>query len=282
MVKSIILSSCLVVSVCSADMAFGQTEVKSNVRYGSVLELGFSDADYKLVYGETQPDLQYGLLWLPQKTAASGKAPLVIFVHGGCWLNEYDIRHSFPLSAALARAGYGVWSLEYRRTGDAGGGWPGSFEDIKQGIAYTSRLKDYPLDLDHMVIAGHSAGGHLALLAGSGLRDIGGIIGLAAITDIVEYSRGENSCQTAAPKFMGGTFEEKPAAYHAANPAEQSLHSNTVLLHGDIDPIVPVDQANVPGATATVVEGAGHFDWIHPGTGSYQVLLSTLEGMFQK
>jgi acetyl esterase/lipase len=255
---------------------------KSNVSYPNVLELGFTAADAKLVYGNSDPGLQYGLLWLPQNLAATDKAPLVILIHGGCWLNEFDIRHSFPLSAALAQAGYGVWSLEYRRSGDKGGGWPGSLEDIRRGIAFTSQLKDYPLDLDRVVIAGHSAGGHLALLAGTELPDINAIIGLAAITDIIEYSRGDSSCQRATSAFMDGKYADRPAAYHAANPADKSLHRHSILLHGDIDAIVPIEQAQLTTAIPVVVAGAGHFDWIHPGTKAYQRLISELEELFRQ
>jgi acetyl esterase/lipase len=182
----------------------------------------------------------------------------------------------------LAAAGYGVWSLEYRRSGDTGGGWPGSYDDVKQGIEYTSSLTNYPLDLEHVILMGHSAGGHLALLAATEYQNIDAVIGLAAITNIVDYSRGENSCQTATIDFMGGAYEAKPTAYEAANPISKTLHLNSILLHGNIDPIVPLEQAHATGATAVVVEGTGHFDWIHPGSEAYQVLLSTLENVFGK
>jgi acetyl esterase/lipase len=256
--------------------------MKSNVSYKSVTELGFVGADKKLVYGDDNPELQYGLLWLPPNLSATEKAPLIVFIHGGCWLNQYDIQHSFPLSSALAEAGYAVWSLEYRRTGDTGGGWPGSFDDIRQGLAFTSSLKDHPVDLDHMIIMGHSAGGHLALLAASEFPQAGAVIGLAAITDIVEYSRGANDCQTAALPFMGGSYEDRPTAYLAANPASRSLHENTILLQGDMDSIVPFAQSQLPGASATVFAGAGHFDWLHPDSGAYQVLLSSLDQLLTK
>lgn len=259
----------------------GGALMKSNVSYKSVTELGFTKANKKLVYGEENPELQYGLLWLPKKPAANGKAPLIVLIHGGCWLNAFDIRHSFPLGSALAQAGYAVWSLEYRRTGDEGGGWPGSYEDIKRGLAFTQMLSDYPVDLDRMVIMGHSAGGHLALLAAAGNEHISGVIGLAAITDIIEYSRGSNSCQTATIDFMGGIYEAFPSAYQAANPTSRPVHEKTLLLQGDIDTIVPFEQSELPGATPFVLEGAGHFDWVHPGTEAYQLLLSTLEDLYK-
>jgi acetyl esterase/lipase len=267
---------------CSCNGAFGSTEVNSNVSYKNVTELGFIGANKKLAYGDAYPDLQYGLLWLPDDLGVEDRVPLVVLIHGGCWQNEFDVQHSFPLSTALAQAGYGVWSLEYRRTGDIGGGWPGSFEDIRQGVAFISRLEDFPLDLDRVVIVGHSAGGHLALLAGSEFQDVNAVIGLAAITDIVKYSKGKNSCQTATIGFMRGNYEANPAAYHAANPVDKSLHDHTILLHGDVDNIVPPAQAQVSGVKTTMVEGAGHFDWIHPGTPAYQLLLSTLKDLFSR
>jgi acetyl esterase/lipase len=281
--RSISSSLCmlLLLIVCPGSAQTSEVSVESNVSYKSVTELGFAKADHKLVYGDANPGLQYGLLWLPENPAASEKAPLIVFIHGGCWLNAYDIKHSYPLTSALAQSGYAVWSLEYRRTGDPGGAWPGSFDDIRQGLAYTSRLADYPLDLQRIVVMGHSAGGHLALLAASENQDIHGVIGLAAISDIIEYSRGTNSCQTAALEFMDGPFEARPAAYQAANPADRPVHKKTVLLQGDADNIVPLDQSQLAGASTTVYEGAGHFDWVHPGTGAYQLLLSTLEDIYQ-
>ena len=259
----------------------GENNLKSNVSYKSVTELGFTTANEKLVYGDENRELQFGLLWLPEYLASGETVPLVVLIHGGCWLNVFDIQHSYPLSSALAKAGYGVWSLEYRRTGDKGGGWPGSFEDVKRGLAYIPRLKDYPLDLDKVVIIGHSAGGHLALLSAAENQHVDAIIGLAAITDIVEYSRGSNSCQTATIEFMDGAYEVNPLAYQAANPTGKSTHKNTILLQGDIDSIVPQEQSQLPGATAVVLEGAGHFDWVHPQTGAFKLLLSTLEDLFQ-
>ena len=272
----------LVLFASAGSGASGEATMKSNVSYKSVTGLDFVEADIKLVYGDTNPGLQYGLLWLSKKPASNEYPPLVVLVHGGCWLNAYDIQHTFPISSALADAGYAVWSLEYRRTGDQGGAWPGSFDDIRQGLAFISALKDYPVDLDRVVLMGHSAGGHLALLAALENHNIDAVIGLAAISNIVGYSRGENSCQTATIDFMGGVYEKNQAAYDAANPLGKPVNDQTVLLQGDIDTIVPLEQSQLPGATAVIFEGAGHFDWIHPETGAYQLLLSTLDGLFKE
>ncbi|MBT8072835.1 MAG: alpha/beta hydrolase [Xanthomonadales bacterium] len=271
--------SCLCINLFAyaSEVPVNYPAVESNVSYKQVTALGFRPADARLVYANDNPELQYGLLWLPAVPQHGEKAPLVVLIHGGCWLNVFDIQHTLPMSTALAQAGYAVWSLEYRRTGDPGGGWPGTFEDIKAGLAYLPKLGEYPLDLERIAIAGHSAGGHLALLAGNGSANAQAVIGLAAITDIIEYSKGGNSCQTAAPPFMGGTYAQKPEAYAAANPAGKPIHPNTLLLQGDLDNIVPLHQSSLLGITPRVQEGTGHFDWVHPGTAAFQRLLATLD-----
>jgi acetyl esterase/lipase len=284
MLKYALLSTCLVMSLCltTAPRVYGNENVINNVGYSDVTGLDYFRADDKLVYGDDDSSLQYGLLWIPRELAAPARAPLIILIHGGCWLNAYDIQHSFPLASALAGEGYAVWSVEYRRTGDTGGGWPGSFEDVVQAVQYIHSLERFPVDFDHTVIVGHSAGGHLALLAGARHPHVKAVVGLAAITDVVSYSRGENSCQKATVDFLGGDYESRPAAYREANPAGQALHANNILLHGDADTIVPLQQAELPGASSRRLGGAGHFDWIHPGTRAYQLLLSTVEEVLQK
>ena len=64
----------------------GDVLVKGNVSYKSVTELGFNKANEKLVYGDENPELQYGLLWLPKNTAPDENVPLIVLIHGGCWL----------------------------------------------------------------------------------------------------------------------------------------------------------------------------------------------------
>ncbi len=99
-----------------------------------------------------------------------GPFPLLFVVHGGFWQSRYDLSHIGHLCAALTSKGMITCSIEYRRIGNLGGGWPGTFQDISLATRNIVQTTSSDLRFDHArtAILGHSAGGHLALwLAGS-------------------------------------------------------------------------------------------------------------------
>ena len=118
-------------------------------------------ADRRLQYGEDP--FQFGDLRLP---SGPGPHPVVVFIHGGYYRARYDLTHAGFLCVAFALAGFASWSLEYRRLGNPGGGWPGTFQDVLRGLDHVGTIAEqYSLDPDRTVVVGHSAGGHLALWA---------------------------------------------------------------------------------------------------------------------
>lgn len=251
--------------------------VDENVAYSNVAALSFRPADEQISYG---PDpLQYALLWRTTQHENRADSPLVILIHGGCWLSAYDIQHTYSLSTGLAQAGFNVWSLEYRRSGDLGGGWPSTYDDIKAGILASASYNSGEFDLSQSVLVGHSAGGHLALLAGGAIQQLKGVIGLAAITDIEEYAQGSNSCQQVTKNFMLGMPADKPNEYQMANPSKQPLHVNTLILQGDKDNIVPAFKLDQLDRKIIMLKGVGHFDWIHPGSTAFKTLTQQLNGL---
>ena len=129
-----------------------------------------------------------------------------------------------------------------------------------------------------MAVVGHSAGGHLALLASTSGRlliDPKVTVGLAPIVDVATYAAGSNSCQQATPQFMGGSPDELPEAYLAATPNfDAGLANRVIALHGDLDQIVPLSQS--AAMPRQIIEGAGHFDFVHPHTPAFQALLRVL------
>ncbi|WP_404400083.1 alpha/beta hydrolase [Idiomarina seosinensis] len=205
--------------------------------------------------------------------------PALFFIHGGCWLSEYDVQHSYPLSAALNRQGYTLYSAEYRRSGESGGGWPKTFTDVRNAFRHFIRQHQANSEAP-VIVVGHSAGGHLALLLAADEEfkaDIDAVVGLAAITDIKVYAGGQNSCEKVTQDFMGATPEAAPELYTAANPAEQNNHPNITLLQGAADNIVSPDYASaISPARVRLIDAAGHFDLIHPKSDAFSELLSIL------
>jgi len=204
----------------------------------------------------------------------------VILVHGGCWMSEYDLKHVRPAASALQTQGFNVYSLEYRRTGASGGGWPTSMHDIEAAVDFLA--SNGHIDAQNSVIAGHSAGGHLALLlAQRQPQVVAGVIGLAPITDIALYALGESGCQRAAVSFMQTTPDQNRQEYRLANPKHFPLHPSTWLLFGSKDSIVGADQqqtfADAASAQQIVVDGAGHFDFIHLDSQAWSTFINTLK-----
>jgi acetyl esterase/lipase len=257
--------------------------IDNNVAYSMVETLPFTAADETISYGADS--MQYALLWRAKKVNKvksienNLQYPLVILIHGGCWLSEYDIQHTYALSTELAQEGFNVWSLEYRRTGDIGGGWPSTYDDIKTGILASASYNSGEFDLANSVLVGHSAGGHLALLAGGEINQLKAVFGLAAITDVEEYAAGTNDCQKVTQNFMQGMPLDKTTEYHMANPSKQLLHIDTVILQGDKDDVVPAFNLDKLERKVIILDGAGHFDWIHPGSVAFNTLTQHLNGL---
>jgi acetyl esterase/lipase len=247
--------------------------------------------DQRISYGADP--LQFGDLRLP---SGPGPHPVAVLIHGGCWRSQFDLEYVASASAALARAGVATWTIEYRRIGDAGGGWPGTFRDVALATDHLRTLAErYPIDLRRVALVGHSAGGHLALwlAAREGVPQespisspdplpVRGVVSLAGITDLRAFGAGSGGCNAAVAPLLGGGPAEVPARYAEASPVELLPRGGaTRLVHGALDPIVPVAQsldfrerarASGHDAEVWVVEGAGHFDLVAPGTAAWTVV----------
>src|SRR5258708_5269307 len=157
----------------------------------------FPKADHRVSYGKDP--LQFADLRVP---SGKGPFPVVMVIHGGCWLAEYDLAYIGRLSAALTEKGIATWTVEYRRVGNPGGGAPGTFEDIASAAAHLRVLaKEYPLDLKRVVAVGHSAGGHLALWLASSFP-LRGVVSLAGVTDL-RVAAEQHVCGDAVPRLLG-------------------------------------------------------------------------------
>lgn len=234
----------------------------------------------RITYGKGPQ--QFGELRVPK---GDGPYPVVVVIHGGCWQNAFDYVYMTRLAGWLTEHGVATWTIEYRRLGDDGGGWPGTFLDVATAA---DALRDFAarsrLDLKRVYATGHSAGGQLALwlasratLAASSelyRKDpiaIRGVLGLAAITDLAKYRIGPpNSCHSSVEPLLGGGPDKAPARYAETSPAQRlPLAVPQIFIQGEKDPIVEaasvreyVEAANKSGDRAMIFElpGAGHFE----------------------
>jgi acetyl esterase/lipase len=290
MTLTLLLAVSLVAGCRHADVP-GPTHM---TEFAALLAMPVSPADVRESYGSSP--LAYGELRMP---AGPGPFPLVVLVHGGCWRSAFDLPHDVPAATALTRAGLATWLIEYRRVGDTGGGWPGTFDDVEQAVAHVARLAErYPIDRSRIVLAGHSAGGQLALhvanrrahapgVAAAESLTIRTVVSLAGITDLRGYS-SPSGCGSAVVPLVGGAATDVPQRYAATSPIEQGRIGIPLrLVHGGSDAIVPVaaarafaEAARARGdeVTLSVVPDAGHFDLVDPTSAAWRVVLQAIRG----
>jgi acetyl esterase/lipase len=237
-------------------------------------------ADARLSYGPAP--VQFLDLFLP---SGQGPFPVAFNIHGGFWRAKYDLAHAGHLCAGLARAGFAAFNLEYRRVGDPGGGWPGSFEDVRNGFRHLGAVAEkYQLRLSSCIALGHSAGGQLALALASYERSLRGVLSLAGVTDL-HKAYALHLSHDAAAEFLGGTPEQVPDHYREASPLRLSIPGvKQTLFHGQDDDTVPVAfsreyvAAKKPrGEKVELVEleKTGHYEWIDPETPQGQRVMGT-------
>lgn len=235
-------------------------------------------------YGAS-PD-QEGDLHLP----AARRPPVVCLLHGGFWRMPWARDQMNAMAVSLAAAGLAVWNLEYRRLGVPGAGWPGTMEDVAAGIEHLARLAGDGVDLDlaRVIVAGHSAGGHLALWAGGCGRLQGrvhGAVGLAPIADLIR-AHDERVGGNVVAELSGGSPEQYPERYQAASPKEMlPLGVRQLIIHGTMDDTVPIahsrryaQAAVAAGDSCELIElpGTGHMEFLDPASEAFAAFVGRL------
>lgn len=267
-------------------------------------ELAATRPDHKIAYGKEAS--QYGELWLPPATT-KGPLPVVVLIHGGCWLAELPGPELVAfLADDLRKRGVAVWSVTYRRVGHSGGGYPGTFNDIANAVAHLREIETkYHLDLTRTVVTGHSAGGHLALWvaaqkkipADSPLKrepsvKFKAVVGIAAIPDL-EYFEGvgAQACgDTTVAQLVDKAKRKSPVAdlgaFRDTSPSELlPLGVTQILMQGALDSlVVPANgmryqaRAKQKGESVELItlENAGHFELIAPWTPAGKLVVGNI------
>ena len=243
---------------------------------------------------------QVAELFLPK--AKPSPYPVVVLLHGGCFLKQYEgFQQTSALAADLAGRGYAVWNVEYRKLGEAGAGYPGTFQDVATAVdRLRTEAPKYDLDLSRVVALGHSAGGHLALWAASRGRipaasplhvaeplKIGAVISLAGIGDrkgqgkIFAIPCGDDTID----RLVDAAHRKQP--FSDTSPAELlPSGARVVMVHGVLDPVMPpysgrdyvarLRKAGDVGELVTI-PNAAHFDPVIATTSAWKEVTAILE-----
>ena len=253
-------------------------------------------ADARIAYG--QSPAQVVDLFLPK---GAGPHPVVVLIHGGCYLAEYQgLAQTSGIAADLARRGFAVWNVEYRKLGEAGAGYPGTFLDVADAVdRIRGEAPRYHLDTRRVVALGHSAGGHLALWAAARGRlpkssplwradplPIRAVVSLGGIGDL----KGQGGVFAGAcgaepiPSIIGEATRDAP--YADTSPAELlPIGVRVVMISGAFDHVMPpftgrafVEKLRKAGDGAEVIAipDAGHFDVVMPQTAAWKLVAGTV------
>ncbi|MFJ9540862.1 alpha/beta hydrolase family protein [Streptomyces sp. NPDC101225] len=262
------------------------------------------DPDSTAAYGD-HPDQLIDFYAPRVEAVPGGLAPLVAVLHGGAWRAAYDRRHISPFADFLARRGFAVASVEYRRgsaipaqggSGPVAGRWPETFDDVAAALrALPGLVREHLVQADprRTVITGHSAGGHLALWAAArhllpgdapwrieGPAPLRGVVALAPIADF-EVADKLDVCSGATRQLLGGDERFAERRPYADPSLLLPTGIATALVQGRDDLTVPQAVAESYAEAAakagevvglTLLEEVGHFPLIDPAADACAVV----------
>jgi len=206
--------------------------------------------------------------------------PAIIYIHGGAWMHG---DRTINRNACLAERGFFTISIDYRLSGQAI--FPAQIEDVKAAIRWLrDRAAYYQIDPQRIGIWGHSAGAHLAALAGTsghlttladpetsdrGASNVQAVATLACPTDFLQMGGWHDDADSPEAQLVGGPIHERIEMVRMANPISYVRPGAPpfLLIHGDQDDIVPIGQSELLSQalqaagnqiTFIPIAGAGH------------------------
>jgi acetyl esterase/lipase len=251
-----------------------ETAVGMTTSSDDILSLTPPRADLRLRYGGDAN--QFLDLRVPK---GKGRHALAVVIHGGYWRAKYDLLYAGHLCAALTAKGIATTNLEYRRVGNAGGGWPGTFADVRAAYQFLlQNARAHEFDERRVVVIGHSAGSQLGLCLAAREPGVKAVISLAGVVDL-QRAYALHLSNDAVVEFLGGTPAEVADHYREADPTRLAIAARQWLVHGSEDDVVPpvfsrdyvgAKQKMKEDARLVEIAGAGHFDVVDPRSGAWK------------
>lgn len=199
------------------------------------------------------PDERQRYVMLPGEQGGG----VAVLVHGGSWVGGTAGAYVDPASPlnALVRAlhddGWWVAAVEYRYADRAP--WPATADDVHAATRHAVRAAREQGADDRLLLAGDSAGGHLAALEGTTHpREVDVVAAYYGLHDFTtsagqRTARGCPQMDVGAPNVFGTepTTPQQLERARAASPVHRVTPDSPpmVLLHGQDDCIVPPEQS---------------------------------------
>ena len=284
-------------------LLFSSAAVAAPMTLDDYLKLSGPAPTARIAYGSAPS--QFAELFRPE---GKGPFPVVVLVHGGCWTIKFGgIGQMRNVAGALAAEGIAVWNVEYRRSDEEGGGYPGTYQDINAALdKLGTEAGKYQLDTSRIVAMGHSAGGQLVQwIAGRSripassplfhpnplpVREIislGGLADLRNEKDLIKSSCGRDTVELA-----GLPSAARPDVFVDTNAAELMPNgSRTVLVTGELDTISPPRAAHDYAARARkagdqaevlILPGASHYDEVAATSPAWKLLLPVIRAALER
>lgn len=221
-------------------------------------------------------------LYLPK--ASAERPPLVVWIHGGAW--RAGSKENMPLGWLLEH-GYALASINYRLSQEAT--FPAQIQDSKAAIRWLrAHAAEYGYNADRIGVSGASAGGHLVAMLGTagGVKELEGEVGgnldrssdVQAVvnffgpTNLISMCSQPSRMNHAAPdspesRLIGGAVLEHKDKAAAASPVTYVTANDPpfMTIHGDEDPLVPVQQGQELHAALKAAGVKSHMDIIEGG-----------------
>jgi acetyl esterase/lipase len=241
------------------------------------------------------------------RPVGDGPFPVAIVIHGGCFTKRFGgIEQLRAMAGALSAQGIAVWSIEYRRLDEPGGGYPGTFLDVSSAVdALAAQAAVQRLDLNRVVAIGHSVGGYLALwiaargrvpdvspLRGSHPVQVRSVVSLGGIGDLRPQTvQGRTACGYPLASLTGNSGATRPDVFADTTPAELLPNgSRTILINGQFDGYSPPAEAaeyaqrvkrSGDSIDALVLPGASHYDEVAVNSPSWKLVLPQIQRALQ-
>jgi len=160
-------------------------------------------------------------IYRPAATAVQQQLPVVVLVHGGGWKSGYRSEFA-PMAVRLAQQGYAAVTLSYRLSGEAR--YPAAVQDVQAAVRWVqANAAQHGLDPQRIALAGGSAGGQIASLAGVTMEGVKAVINIDGLSDFtselaLRHEDDPSKKPSAAGAWFGGRYAEQTALWQQASP----------------------------------------------------------------